>query len=325
GTGRLELWLQISVRARGLAFQQPPEGCDLLHVQYPFFLAYAAIGEARALGLPVVCSFHVQPENILKNLHLPSRALSRLLYRFFVRFIYARADYVVTPSAFAAELLRKNGLERPITVVSNGVPQRFFDIERAPAGDKHLLLSVGRLASEKEQETLLQAVAQSRHRDRIEIVLAGVGPREESLKRLAKRLKLAARIGWVDDTTLNDLYGRADVFVHAGTIELEGMSVLEAMAAGNAVVVSDSAESACASLVTEPRARFRMGDAADLAARIDAWLDDPAARAAEGRKNRLFAQTLSHEKATRRLKNFYADVLGNREPDVLEVSLTGTS
>lgn len=300
------------------------EGCDLLHVQYPFFLARAAIEEARYLGIPVVCSFHVQPENILMNLRLPSRPLSRLLYRLFIRFIYDRAELVLAPSAFAAALLKNHGLNRPVSVVSNGIPERFFKVERQPPGRRHLLLSVGRLAWEKQQETLLQAVAQSRYRDDIDIVLAGVGPREKDLKKLALNLGVSARIGWLEDDELLKLYGEADVFVHAGTIELEGMSVLEAMAAGNTVVVSDSIDSACAAIVHEASARFRMGDSEDLAQRIDYWLDRPASRETQGRLNRLFAQTLSHDKAVERLMTVYDDVLQGKAVDTLE-QRTGTS
>lgn len=301
------------------------DGCDLLHVQYPFFLAWAAIEEARALNIPVVCSFHVQPENILQNLRLPSRTLSRLLYRLFVHFIYQRADHVVAPSAFAAGLLKANGLSRPVSVVPNGVPDRFFRIERQPRGGRYLMLSVGRLAREKQQETLLHAVALCRHRDNVDIVLAGVGPRERSLGKLAARLGLAARIGWVEDDELLDLYGQADVFVHAGTIELEGMSVFEAMAAGNTVVVSDSPESACAAIIHEANARFHKGDAADLAERIDYWLDHPEARASQGRLNRLFAQAMTHERVTQRLMTFYDDVLGPGVPEAEESQRTGTT
>lgn len=300
-------------------------GCDLLHVQYPFFLAWAAIEEARVMGIPVVCSFHVQPENILQNIRLPSRGLSKLLYRVFIRYIYERADHVIAPSSFAAGLLAANGLSRPVSVVSNGVPERFFRVERLPRGSRHLLLSVGRLAREKQQETLLRAVALSRHRDNVEIVLAGVGPRERFLKKLASRLGIAARIGWVDDDELLGLYAEADVFVHAGTIELEGMSVLEAMAAGNAVVVSDSADSACAAIIHEANARFHKGDPADLAERIDYWLERPEARESQGRFNRLFAEAMTHDKATQRLMTFYDDVLGGSVPEALEPQLTGTS
>ncbi len=300
------------------------EGCDLLHVQYPFFLAWAAIEEARALGIPVVCSFHVQPENILQNLGLSSRTLSRWLYRFLIRSIYSKATQVIAPSAFAASLLEAHGYQGPISVISNGVPNRFFTVERRPRQGRQLLLSVGRLAQEKQQETLLRAVALSAHRDLLDVVLAGVGPREERLKRLAAELGISARIGWVDDDELLSLYGEADLFVHAGTIELEGMSVLEAMAAGNTVVVSDSADSACATLIHEANARFAMGDPADLAKRIDYWMDHPERRLAQGRSNRQDAQAHAHERTSERLMRFYEEVLADELPEATRPRLTGT-
>ena len=300
------------------------EGCDLLHVQYPFFLAWAAIEEARVMGIPVVCSFHVQPENILQNLNLSSPLLVRWLYRFLIRTIYRKADHVIAPSAFAGTLLEKHGYAGPISVVSNGVPARFFEIERQPGGQRRLLLSVGRLAREKQQETLLRAVAGSSYRDSLEVVLAGVGPREDDLKRLARELGINARIGWVDDEELMSLYGRADLFVHAGTIELEGMSVLEAMAAGNTVVVSDSVDSACAALIHEANARFAMGDPDDLAARIDYWLTHPEQRLSQGRFNRLFAQAHAHDKTSERLMGFYEEVLLDEMPETAQARRTGT-
>lgn len=306
------------------------DGCALLHVQYPFFLAYSAIREARQLGIPVVCSFHVQPENILANLRISSTALAALLYRLFVRVLYARADRVIAPSQFAAQLLREHGLEVPITVLSNGVPERFFKVQRidedqrARSGVRYRLLCVGRLAREKQQETLLRAVGRSRYSQDIELVLAGVGPRQRYLTRLAQTLGVRARIGWVDDDALLDLYGRADLFVHAGTIELEGMSVLEAMAAGNCVIVSDSRDSACVPLVEETD-RFRMGDPVDLARRIDFLLERPELRAEAGERNRRKASAMSHRSTARALMHFYDEILAEPAETVLEPRLTGTS
>lgn len=287
-------------------------GCDLLHVQFPFFLGRAAIREARALGIPVVCSFHVQPENILQNLGLSSRRLQRLLYRLFVWAFYQRADHVIAPSEFAAELLREHGVRRPIAVVSNGVPADFFEIPPHRCGsdaDPLRVLSVGRLAREKQQETLLRAVAESRHRDRIELCLAGTGPRAGALEALARTLGLRVRIGPVDDDVLLECYARSDLFVHCGAIELEGMAVLEAMASGNVVIVSDSRESACGRFVTNERARFRCGDASDLTEKIDYWLDHRDQRLLQGAANRQYAFGLSHQRSVARLLALYDEVL----------------
>lgn len=252
----------------------------------------------------------MQPENILNNIGINSALVSRWLYRLLVRAFYNRADEVIAPSAFAANLLRDNGVTRPITVVSNGVPAVFFQPHGEPAGDRLRVLSVGRLASEKRHDVLLQAVASSAFRSRIELTIAGVGPREASLKALARTLGVRASIGRVDDAGLLQAYADADLVVHTGTAELEGMSVLEAMAAGNTVLVSDAAESACAHFITVPRCRFRSGDAVSLRAALDDWLADARGRRVMGDSNRFQAHALAHEKSVDRLVDLYTRMLG---------------
>lgn len=291
------------------------DGADLLHVQYPFFLGYAAISAARRRGLPVLCSFHVQPENILNNLGLTHPVWSRALYRLFVAAFYNRADEVIAPSEMGARLLRAAGLTRPITVVSNGVPDAFFR-PHAPPADANArvrILSIGRLAQEKQHQVVLQAVAASRHRERIDLLIGGLGPQESKLRALASRLGVTADIRWLDSGALAEAYHCADVVVHAATAELEGMSVIEAMAAGNAIVVSDSPESACAQFVTDPDSRFRARNPADLAARMDHWLDDADRRAASGAANSRWAETLRHPHLAERLADRYRHLAATRQ------------
>ena len=290
--------------------------CDLLHVQFPFWLGFACIGEARKLGIPVICSFHVQPENILSQLKLGSGWLCTVLYRLFSRLFFNRATIVIAPTEFAADLLHRHGVRRPIVVISNGVPGAFFDIARPSSpsrGERFRLLSVGRLAAEKQHEVLFRAVARSAHRDKIDIVLAGTGPRESELKARAASLGISARIGAVSDEELLALYAGADLFVHCGTVELEGMSVLEAMASGNAVIVCDSATSAAAHIAADGAVTYRMGDERDLAGKIDGVLGDPARLAALGDANRGYARAFSHQRSVARLLDLYADVAARGE------------
>ncbi|MEJ2087959.1 MAG: glycosyltransferase [Gammaproteobacteria bacterium] len=289
--------------------------CDVLHVQYPFLLAHAAIREAKSLGVPVVCSFHVQPENILENLRLPpAKLLVDALYDLFIRFIYGPADCVIAPSDFAAELLARQGFDAPVTVVSNGIPDEFFAVKKHSGGNVPSVLSVGRLAREKQQETLIRAVALSEHASSIRLVLAGVGPRAAYLERLARSLGVAADIGWVEDERLLELYAETQLYVHSGTVELEGMSVLEAMAAGNAVIVSDSKDSACSTLVNSNRARFESGNAHDLARKLDHWLTDDEARTAAGTANRRLVEALHHQEASAALMAVYDSFSANGAP-----------
>ena len=295
------------IRAR---ISEALHGCDLLHVQLPFWLGYAAIGEARQLGIPIVSSFHVQPENILGNIGLGGAALTDLLYRGFISQFFNRSTAIIAPTPFAANILRRHGATQPISVISNGVPDAFFKLARIQASDGRIrLLSVGRLAHEKRHDTLLHAVANCAHRGGIDLIFAGTGPREAELKSSAISLGLDARIGSVSDDELLALYASTDLFVHCGAVELEGMSVLEAMATGTAVVVSDSEESACAHLVTDESVRFRCGNSNDLARKIDALLDDRDCLVSLGAANRRRAAAFSHRKSVVKLQALYAEAI----------------
>ena len=290
--------------------------CDLLHMQFPFFLGHATVVEAQKLGVPIVCSFHVQPENILLNIGLRGEPLRGWLYRLFVWAFYARADLVIAPTPFAADLLRAHGVTKPIRVISNGVPAAFFQRKRAPVADGRIrILSVGRLAKEKSQETLLRAVAACAHRDRIDLTLAGAGPRQDELTGLAAQLGLDVRIGPVSDAELLAGYAAADLFVHCGAVELEGMSVLEAMAMGLPILVSDSPDSALARTIPDEARRFHAADPADLAAKLDGWLDRPADLAAQGAATRTFAEGFAHARSVEALVAAYKEVAVRRTTD----------
>lgn len=289
---------------------------DLLHVQFPFFLGHAAISEARRQGKPVVASFHVQPENILSNLSLSSQWLNTVIYKFFVWRFYERADCVIAPSQFAADLLAKAGLQVPVTVLSNGVTEDFFVTRAAAAqGPPFHVVSVGRLAAEKQQHHLIDAIAASRFKSDIKLSLVGAGPQQKRLGEQARRLGVQANIGRVSDETLHHLYQTADLFVQTSAVELEGMSVLEAMAAGCPVLINKASTSAVPEFVTAQEATYSMNSVPELTRKLEVLLASRELREAAGTTNRQIAQTRSHEQSTKILCNIYSRVL-NRSDSV---------
>ena len=90
---------------------------------------------------------------------------------------------------------------------------------------KFHVVSVGRLAKEKQQSHLLRAIAASRYKNEITLTLAGTGPQQGHLIDLAAGLGVRAEIGRVSDESLKALYQTADVFVQTSAVELEGLSV----------------------------------------------------------------------------------------------------
>jgi glycosyltransferase involved in cell wall biosynthesis len=175
---------------------------------------------------------------------------------------------------------------------------------------------VGRLAKEKQQALLLRAIARSRFKESVELNIVGTGPRENELRRLARTLNINARIEAVSDEVLSKLYSEADLFVHTGEIELEGMSVMEAIASANTVLVSDSKDSAIARLVTDERARFTNNNVENLSKKIDYLLEHPEERQALATANREGVKNLSHSKSVVQLTSVYEALLADAKASV---------
>lgn len=286
---------------------------DVVHVQFPFWLGLVAVDAAKRLGRPVVAAFHVQPENALANVGLRSPWLSRRIYAHWVSRFFGRADAVVVPTPFAERKLRAHGLTGRVHVVSNGVPPdlRLPSVpEREPAhAGSILVLAVGRLATEKRPDVIIEAVRRCRHRDRIRLVLAGAGPLEEELRGKGQELPHPPEIGFLPRERLARLFATADLFVHASEVELEGIAVLEAMSAGLPVLVAQSPESAASELVVSDDFRFPAGDASALAAKIDAFVEQPAFLRAARLLHHGPAAPISFEASVERLMKVYRSVL----------------
>ena len=292
----------------GSAVARALAGVDVLHVQLTTPLGFVAMREARAAGIPVVCTFNVQPENLLLSVGLRNRRLARALYRIAVERFYQRADVVIAPSCFAADVLRRHGLEAPVRVISNGVPEEFFVAPVTVRDGRFRVLAVGRLSRDKRLETLVRAIRRSAFHARVHLQCVGVGPDRRRLERLAKRLALSAEFASVDRPTLIDRYRAADLFVHSSAVELEGMSVLEAMASATTVVVSDAELSASAGFATRPEASFMADDAADLATKIDFWLERDSERLHQGRENQKVARRHAHALSVEALAGVYREL-----------------
>ncbi len=79
------------------------------------------------------------------------------------------------------------------------------------------------------------------------------------------------------------LINECDLYVHASDAEIEGISCMEALACGLVPIISDSRLSATMQFALDERSLFRAGDAADLAAKMDFWIEHPEERLKNGR------------------------------------------
>ncbi|MDF7663628.1 glycosyltransferase [Bifidobacterium sp. ESL0763] len=147
------------------------------------------------------------------------------------------------------------------------------------------IIASGRLSHEKDHETLIRAVALSRHADRIDLTICGTGPLRHHLRRLARRLLPGpAHIGFHRNDDMPDLLRSADLLVHPSIVDIESLSVLEGIASGLVPVIADSPLSAAGQFSLTDASLFPARNARALARRIDWWIEHPAQRSEWGRR-----------------------------------------
>ena len=260
------------------------DGTDLVHIMTPFSLGMKAMKVAEQMGIPVTAGFHCQAENMTAYVGLNKVGfLSHFVYAFLYRRFFRYADAIHYPSAFIREVFESSIRKKTRGyVISNGVngSVRRAHVERpAEWRDRIVIVSTGRYSREKAQDVLIKAVQRAKHRDTIQLVLAGQGPQEPYYRALAKRLPIPPVFRFYERTEIGNVLNCCDLYVHPAEMELEGIACLEAIKCGKLTIVSDSKLSATRTFAVDDRCVFRRGSAKDLARVIDWWIDHPEERA----------------------------------------------
>jgi len=174
---------------------------------------------------------------------------------------------------------------------------------------------VARLAPVKAHELLLEAVARLAPGDpRLRLVCVGGGEREAELAALTEELGVADRVGFLGmRRDVAGLVAGFDVACLTSRFECQPLSVIEAMAAGVPVVVSDVG--AVRDMVTDgvEGLVFPAGDVSELAAHLARLAQDPGLRARMGAAGRARAERdFQIEHTAARYAQLLAELTGRR-------------
>jgi colanic acid/amylovoran biosynthesis glycosyltransferase len=173
-----------------------------------------------------------------------------------------------------------------LRIVHCGVDLDLFEVKRHSGRGKKLLF-VGRLAAAKGLPILLKALAKL---EETTLDIAGDGPDREILTAQVQLLGISDRVrfhGYLSQPQVRDLLKQADVFVMSSFAEGVPVVLMEAMAAGVAVVATRIA--GIPELVRHGESGLLVspGDTAGTVIAIRSLLEDPELRnrcAAAGRK-----------------------------------------
>ena len=267
-------------------------GFDVVHIHTPFVAHYAGVAIARALGLPVVETYHTFFEEYLHHYvpFLPP-ALTRFIARRLSRSQCRAVDALLVPSGPVLAALRGYGVATRAEVLPTGIdPERFrggdgqrFRALHGIAADRPVLVHISRVAHEKNIDFVLEAVARARVAiPDLLLVIAGEGPALPQVRRRAAELGLADHVLFVGylarDGALLDCYRAGTAFVFASRTETQGLVLLEALALG--VPVVSTAVMGTADVLKDARGALIAPDEVEgFARRLVELLRDPDLRA----------------------------------------------
>lgn len=224
---------------------------DIINVHHPFLLGRVGIEKAKRLKIPLVFTFHTQYWEHSHFIPLPQE-LSKYIIESRLRSFLQDCRHIIVYTENVRDLLAaKYGIGEKISVVPTGIDLQPFqnaagdEIRRKRGwnGDR-VMISIGRLALEKNWKTLIDAGFQvMQDHSNFRMVLIGDGPQRKELKRYVQKLGIVRRVEFIGQIPFSDVPAylkAADFFGFASVTEIIGRVNLEAIAAGLPVVAVDA-------------------------------------------------------------------------------------
>jgi len=210
---------------------------DLIDAHYFYPDGVAAVLLGRALGRPVVVTARGDDLDLIANYAVPRR---------WIRWAARRAAGLVTVSNGLKQRLVALGTDPArVCMLRNGVDLVLFRpadrtaARRALGLTRPTLLAVGNLVVKKRHRLMIEALSEL---PGVDLVIVGEGPERAGIEALAQQCRVADRVrllGRLPQDRLPAIYSAADLLLLPSMREGWPNVLLESMACGTPVVVSD--------------------------------------------------------------------------------------
>lgn len=194
------------------------------------------------LGIPLVATFHPPFDRKRRNL---TSSTQHLTYQVYAPSL-AQYDRVIVFSYIQRDLLTKLGVpSETVAVIPNGVDVEkyspgFSNIKREVQAER-LFVYQGRVALEKNVESLLRAWRQADLAPSSKLLIVGNGPLAPSLRAFYALDSSIVWLGFISDEARRiEILRGADVFILPSLVEGLSLSLLEAMSCETACLATDA-------------------------------------------------------------------------------------
>ncbi|CAN2046371.1 Glycosyltransferase family 4 protein [Candidatus Magnetomoraceae bacterium gMMP-1] len=204
---------------------------DLIHAYFGIPCGYIAM----KLGLPFIVSLQGSDVPFFNNRF---NILDRLFFRNLSKKIWKKARTIIANSQGLKDLALEVNSGQHIDVIYNGVDIEEFKFSKnKKINKKIILLSIGRLIERKGFEYLIKAL---KNADEIKTIIIGDGYLKSHLEQLSKKLQLNIEfLGFKNHNEIKNYLQKADIFVLPSLNEGMSNAVLEAMACGLPLIITD--------------------------------------------------------------------------------------
>lgn len=221
---------------------------DIVHTQTEFSMGMIGKYVAHSLGIPAIHTYHTMYEDYLHYV-LNGHLLKPYHVKQFIKAYLHNMDGVVAPSERVKETLTRYGVTIPMRIIPTGVdltainenPRRDVRKELGIDSNEKVILTLSRVAAEKKIDQILDVLPTVLEIEpNVKFVIAGDGPDVQPLKDQVARLSLEDYVifaGSVEHSDVGNYYRMADLFVSASDTETQGLTYIEALAAGTKCVV----------------------------------------------------------------------------------------
>lgn len=271
----------------------------------------AVARHARRADVPLVLHAHVTREDFrgsFRGSNVVAPALGRYL-----KWFYSQADLVLCPSEYTKGVLESYPVDAPIRPMTNGVDidalsgfeETRGDYRRRYDLDGMVVFAVGNVFERKGLTTFCELA------QRTDYDFAWFGPYDagpQASKAVTRWVndppENVTFTGWIED--IRGAFGAGDVYLFPTKAENQGIAVLEAMACGKAVVLSDIPvfreyyEDGHDCLICEGEAEFE--------AALSRLAEDPDLRERLGENARETAREHGLDRVGRRLVETYEEL-----------------
>ena len=299
-------------------------GPDVVHSQCEFSTFFLARRIAEELNVPLIHTYHTVYEDYT-HYFSPSVRLGRRAVAALSRWVAARTDCMIAPTGKVRTLLQGYGVRTPVFVVPSGIDLRRFRRPPVPGcrasllaaldipRENLVLVSVGRLAAEKHLDELLRFRA-AMGDQAVTLLLVGDGPYRAQLEREAADLGLRAPqvvfAGMVPPQQVAEWYQLGDLFVSASSSETQGLTYVEALAAG--VPALCRADPCLSGVIRDGENGWQFRDFSDFMSKLETFRAHPELRRARSEQAAASARDYSAEEFARRVEGIYLAQIARR-------------